>query len=157
MRTDLSRPSQEATALFTPRARLCLAAAIAFFLTMLVVGSIPGKAQALNREYGDKLMHLCAYACLAGTIFLAFSRHRAVITLASVAILGSLDEIIQGFFPYRSSNLADLLADLMAALAAIAVLSLVNAFISAMARKDAGASYRSPPPSNCAHEDHHHR
>ncbi|WP_455281698.1 VanZ family protein [Cupriavidus necator] len=157
MRTDLSRPSHEATALFTPRAKLCLAAAIAFFLTMLVVGSIPGKAQALNREYGDKLMHLCAYACLAGTIFLAFSRYRAVITLASVAILGSLDEIIQGFFPYRSSNLADLLADLMAALAAIAVLSLVNAFISAMARKDAGASYRSPPPSNCAHEDHHHR
>ena len=99
MRTDLSRPSHEATVLFTPRARLCLAAAIAFFLTMLVVGSIPGKAQALNREYGDKLMHLCAYACLAGAIFLAFWRHRAVITLASVAMLGSLDEIIQGFFP----------------------------------------------------------
>ncbi|MCY1253767.1 hypothetical protein D9M68_148740 [compost metagenome] len=124
---------------------------------MLVVGSIPGKAQALNQEYGDKLMHLCAYACLAGTIFLPFSRHRAVITLACVAMLGSLDEIIQGFFPYRSSNLTDLLADLKAALAAIAVLSLANVFVNAMARKDAGASYRSPPPSNCAHEDHHHR
>lgn len=153
MRTDLSHPSHEATALFTPRARLCLAAAIAFFLTMLVVGNIPGKAQALNREYGDKMMHLC----LAGTIFLAFSRHRAVITLASVAMLGSLDEIFQGFFPYRSSNLTDLLADLTAALAVIAVLSLVNAFVNAMACKDAAASYRSPPPSNCAHEDHHHR
>ncbi|KWR90407.1 VanZ family protein [Cupriavidus sp. IDO] len=157
MRIDPSRPSHKATGLVTPRGRLYLAAAIAFFLTMLVVGSIPGKAQALNREYGDKLMHLCAYACLAGAIFLAFSRHRAVITLASVAMLGSLDEIIQGFFPYRSSNLADLLTDLAAALAAIAVLSLVNAFVNAMARKDAGASYRSPPPSTCAHEDHHHR
>lgn len=124
---------------------------------MLVVGSIPGKAQALNREYGDKLMHLCAYACLAGAIFLAFSRYRAVITLASVAMLGGLDEIIQGFFPYRSSNLADLLADLTAALVTIALLSLVNAFVNAAARKDASASYRSPPPSNCAHEDHHHR
>ncbi|RWA51774.1 hypothetical protein AU476_20810 [Cupriavidus sp. UYMSc13B] len=124
---------------------------------MLVVGSIPGKAQALNREYGDKLMHLCAYACLAGAIFLAFSRHRAVITLASVAMLGSLDEIIQGFFPYRSSNLTDLLADLTAALVTIALLSLVNALLNAVARKDASASYRSPPPKNCAHEDHHHR
>ena len=121
MRTDLSRPSHEATGLVTPRGRLCLAAAISFFLTMLVVGSIPGKA------------------------------------LASVAMLASLDEIIQGFFPYRSSNLTDLLADLTAALVTIALLSLVNAFVNAAARKDASASYRSPPPSNCAHEDHHHR
>ncbi|WP_354683810.1 hypothetical protein [Cupriavidus necator] len=57
-----------------------------FFLTMLVVGGIPGKAQALNREFGDKLMHLRAYTCLA------FSRHRAAITLSSVALLGGLDE-----------------------------------------------------------------
>ncbi|WER47338.1 hypothetical protein CupriaWKF_07260 [Cupriavidus sp. WKF15] len=43
-------------------------------------------AQALNREYGDKLMHLCAYACLACAIFLA--SFRAIITLLSVAMLG---------------------------------------------------------------------
>lgn len=156
MRIDLSRPSHEATALVTPPGRLFLTAAVGCFLTILVVGNLPGKAQALNREYGGKLMQLCAYASLVGATFLAFSPHRAVITLASVAMLGSLDEIIQGF-PYRSSNLADLLADLTAALAAIALLSLVNTFVNAMARKDAGASYRSPTPSNCAHEDHHHR
>jgi VanZ family protein len=157
MRIELSRPRHEAAALVTPRGRFCLAAAIVFFLAMLAVGSIPGKAQALNREFGDKLLHLIAYACLAGAIFLAFSRHRAAITLASVALLGGLDEFIQSFFPYRSSNLADLLTDLTAAVLAIALLSLVNRFVNARARKDAGDLYRSLPPSNCAHENHHHR
>ncbi|CAG2135753.1 hypothetical protein LMG26411_01137 [Cupriavidus numazuensis] len=33
----------------------------------------------------------------------------------SIVMPGSLDEFIQGFFPYRSFNLADLLTDLKAA------------------------------------------
>lgn len=119
MRIDLSRLSHKAAALITPRGRLCLAAAIVFFLAMLAVGSIPGKAQAPNREFGDKFLHLVAYSCLACAIFLAFSRHRAAITLASVALLGGLDEIVQALFSYRSSSLADLPMDLTAAAFAI--------------------------------------
>lgn len=155
MRIDLSRLGCEATALVTPRGRLCLAAAALFFLTMLAVGSIPGKAHALNREFGDKLMHLVAYACLAGVIFLSISRHRAAITLASVALLGSLDEIVQSFFPYRSSSLADLLMDLTAALLSIALLSLLNRFANAKARKAACDLCQSSPPSHCADENHY--
>lgn len=157
MPIDLSRPRHETVALVTPRGRLWLAAGIVFYLTMLVVGNIPGKAQALNQEYGDKLLHLGAYASLAGAIFLAFSRHQVAITLAGVAVLGSLDEIVQGFFSYRSSDIADLLTDLAGAMLAIALLSLANAIGNAGARIDTASSYRSTPSSDCAHENHHHR
>ncbi|WP_454726774.1 MULTISPECIES: VanZ family protein [Cupriavidus] len=158
MRIEPSRPGGGGgAALLAPRGKPWLAAATVFYLTMLVVGNLPGQAQALNQAFGDKLMHLSAYACLSGAICLAVSRHKAAITLASIAVLGGLDEVIQSFFPYRSSDLADLLTDLTAAVLAIALLSLANALVSARARKDAGDANRSLPPSTRAHENHHHR
>jgi len=157
MRIEPSRPGSNAATLFSPKGRLWLAAAAVFYLTMLVVGNLPGKAQALNQEFGDKVMHLSAYACLGAAIHLAVSRHKAVITLAGIAVLGGLDEVIQSFFPYRSSDLADLLTDLTAAVLAIALLSLAHTLANAWARKDTNNPDRSSPPSTRAHENHHHR
>lgn len=121
-----SQPSaRPAASILGPHARLLLSLAAAFYLLMLLVGNQPGNAQAMSQEYGDKNLHLVAYACLAGAIHLSFTRYRAAITLAGIALLGGLDELIQSFFPYRSSDLTDLLTDLLAAVAAIALISLV--------------------------------
>ncbi|MGO4154123.1 VanZ family protein [Cupriavidus sp. YAF13] len=119
----LARP---AASILGPRAGLLLSLAAAFYLLMLLVGNQPGNAQAMSQEYGDKNLHLVAYACIAGAIHLSFTRYRAATTLTGIALLGGLDEFIQSFFPYRSSDLADLLTDLLAAVAAIVLISLAR-------------------------------
>jgi len=136
MPIDLSRMTRESTSLITPKGKRRLAAVFLFFLAMLTAGNIPGAAQAASNEFGDKILHLVAYACVAGTIFLSFSRHQSAITLISVALLGSLDELIQSLFPYRSADLTDLLTDLAAAALAIAIVSLVKKVANAKARMD---------------------
>lgn len=118
--------ARPAAPILTTQARLWLSVAAVFYAAMLLVGNLPGNAQAMSREFGDKLLHFAAYGCLAGAIYLSFKRYRAVMTLAGIALLGGLDEFIQSFFPYRSSDLTDLLTDLLAAAVAIALLSLAG-------------------------------
>lgn len=127
MRIEPSRPGDSAATLLSPRGKLWLTVAALFCLTMLVVGNLPGNAQGLNRAFGDKVMHLGAYACLSGAIFLSLSRYRAAITLASITLLGGMDELIQSLFPYRSSDLSDLLTDLLAAALAIGAVTVASA------------------------------
>ncbi len=126
MRIESQRSARPAASIFTAQARLWLPIAAVFYVAMLLVGNLPGNAQAMSREFGDKLLHFAAYGCLAGAIYLSFTRYRAVITLAGIALLGGLDELIQSLFPYRSSDLMDLLTDLLSAVAAIALLSLAS-------------------------------
>jgi len=152
MRIEPTRPGDSAATLHSPRGKLWLIVAALFCLTMLVVGNLPGNAQGLNRAFGAKVMHLGTYACLSGAIFLSLSQYRAAITLASIALLGGMDELIQSLVPYRSADLSDLLTDLLAAALAIGAVTVASALIArkTVSRQGTGPELpasEKPPPS----------
>jgi VanZ family protein len=89
-----------------------------FFALMLLLGAIPGEAQALSDALGDKLLHLCAYSFLTCLLFGGLSGNvavRAWRTLMMIGLLGGLDESIQSFMPYRYASMTDWLVDMLVA------------------------------------------
>lgn len=96
-------------------ARLCLPAAGLFFVVLVTVGNLPGLAADMSDAFGDKRLHLVAYAVLTGLIYLSVNRRPALVALLAVTALGVVDETIQSLFPYRQAELLDLLADILAA------------------------------------------
>ncbi|WMD23874.1 VanZ family protein [Achromobacter seleniivolatilans] len=96
-------------------ARICLPAAGLFFLVLVTVGNLPGLAADMSDAFGDKRLHLAAYAFLTALIYVSVNRRPALVAMLAVTALGALDESIQSFFPYRQAELLDLLADILAA------------------------------------------
>lgn len=96
-------------------ARVCLPLAGVFFAVLITVGNLPGLAAEMSDAFGDKRLHLLAYAFLTGLIYLSVNRRPALVAMLTVTALGALDESIQSFFPYRQAELLDLLADILAA------------------------------------------
>ncbi|MCW0206749.1 hypothetical protein AVE30378_01125 [Achromobacter veterisilvae] len=96
-------------------ARICLPAAGLFFLALVTVGNLPGLASDMSDAFGDKRLHLAAYAFLTGLIYLSVNRRPGLTALLAVSALGALDESIQSLFPYRQADFLDLLADISAA------------------------------------------
>ena len=103
-------------------ARICLPAAALFFIVLVTVGNLPGLAADMSDAFGDKRLHLAAYACLTALIYLSVNRRPALVAMLAVTALGALDESIQSFFPYRQ-------ADLSAAGATVISLHIGNAAI----------------------------
>lgn len=101
--------------LFTPQR--CQIIACAFFALMMLIGAIPGEAQALSDAVGDKLLHLSAYSFLTCMLFGGLRgtiASRAFRTIVMIALLGSIDEAIQSVMPYRNANFTDLAFDMLA-------------------------------------------
>ena len=96
-------------------ARLCLPLAGLFFVVLVTVGNLPGLAAEMSDAFGDKRLHLAAYAFLTTLIYFSVNRRPALTALVAIAMLGALDEAIQPLFPYRQAELLDLLADISAA------------------------------------------
>jgi len=100
---------------------------LAFFSTMVVLGSIPGNANALSDRFGDKLLHLLAYGFMAALCFQALrGRHltQSLISLLIIALFGLIDELVQSLLPYRNASLLDWCFDIAAAMAVIIFLNL---------------------------------
>lgn len=132
------------TGLLTPRR--CRAAAILFFLLMVGIGSVPGKAQALSAAVHDKYLHFAAYALLSALLYgslAAGSSLRGLRTLAVAGVLGAIDEAIQALLPYREAALADWQVDMLAALSCVLVLSLLTSWYSRFAARAAAAGHAS--------------
>ncbi len=111
----LGRPGGKG-AFFRPGlARICLPMAALFFAVLVTVGNLPGLAAEMSDAFGDKRLHLAAYAFLTTLIYFSVNRRPALTALVVVASLGALDEAIQSLFPYRQADLLDLLADISAA------------------------------------------
>ncbi|CAB5511776.1 hypothetical protein LMG26857_01064 [Achromobacter anxifer] len=96
-------------------ARICLPLAAVFFAVLITVGNLPGLAAEMSDAFGDKRLHLAAYAFLTSLIYFSVNRRPALVALLGATALGALDEAIQSFFPYRQADLLDLLADISAA------------------------------------------
>ena len=108
-------------------ARYCLPAAAAFFLALVTVGNLPGLAAEMSATFGDKRLHLAAYACLTLLVYASVQRRPGLTALLVVTALGGLDEWIQSFFAYRQADLLDLLADISAAGATVISLNIGSA------------------------------
>jgi VanZ family protein len=96
-----------------------------FFGTMIVIGAIPGNASALSSRFGDKLLHLLAYGCMAALCFRAVKgdrRLQSLVSLIIIALLGMIDELTQALLPYRNASLLDWCFDIAAASAVITLL-----------------------------------
>lgn len=92
---------------------------LALYLAIIVLGSIPGARDEIGEVAPGLVLHFVAYSCIAfllacgaaGTI-----TAKAVKAFCLVAAMGALDELIQGFLPYRNGAMADWMIDVSAAL-----------------------------------------
>ena len=101
-------------------------AASAFFILLVALGSIPGAANAMSEHYGDKLLHTLAYGVMSALYFHAYRGSklaRSSYTLATITLLGALDETVQSFLPYRNASLADWCFDVASALLIVLLLA----------------------------------
>ena len=106
-----------------------LALLAGFFVLMVAVGSVPGEASALSDRFGDKLLHALAYGFMAVLCFYALVARpllRALLTVASVSLLGVIDESIQSLLPYRNASLTDWCFDIGSAALVAATLLLLD-------------------------------
>ncbi|MNT35798.1 VanZ like family protein [compost metagenome] len=110
-------------------ARICLPLAAVFFTVLVTVGNVPGLAADMSDAFGDKRLHLAAYAFLTGLIYVSVNRRPALVAMLAATAMGALDESIQSFFPYRQAELLDLLADISAAGATVISLHIGTAAI----------------------------
>ena len=100
-------------------------AASGFFILLIVLGSLPGTADALSQRYGDKLLHTLAYSVMALLYFFSYAGDklpRSLVTVGTIALLGALDETVQSFLPYRNASLTDWCFDIAAALLVVGLL-----------------------------------
>ncbi len=106
-----------------------LAIALIFFLLMIIVGSLPGNAQALTEKINDKILHFLAYSLLTVLIYLSLSTthwKKFTLTLSIIAILAMTDELIQSTMTFRNASLYDLSIDILAASLIASCLSLLT-------------------------------
>jgi hypothetical protein len=117
------------TLLFNPRVRtLCRTAAIAMYLAIVVLGSIPGARADIGQYASGGELHSTAYAVLTCLWFFGTAgsaRVRAWKAILAVALMGAGDEFVQSFFPYRGADVRDWAVDCASAIVTSALLSLL--------------------------------
>ncbi len=119
---------------------------LAFFISMLAAGAIPGSANALSDRFGDKLLHLLAYGFMAALCFQSLRGRRLIQSITSlliIALLGLIDELVQSLLPYRNASLIDWCFDIAAA---IAVITFMNLFATTATKTPSACAKKSAKP-----------
>jgi len=99
--------------------------AIAFYLAIVIVGSIPGARAEIGEYAPGVVLHSLAYAFLTVLWFTGSSGSmlaRTLKSLLTVAMMGAVDELVQSFLPYRVADVADWAVDCTAAAVACLLL-----------------------------------
>jgi VanZ family protein len=102
-----------------------LGLAIALYLAIVIIGSIPGERHAIGALASGVVLHSIAYAGLATLWFTGSTgdgAQRALKAVFAAALMGAGDEFVQSFFPYRGAAVGDWLVDCVAAVVAATVL-----------------------------------
>lgn len=103
--------------------------AIAIFLAILVVGSIPGARQEIGLLARGVILHSLAYSVLTLLLFTGSGgtrTRRALSAVMTTVAMGAIDELWQSVLPYRVGALSDWLVDTTAS---IVTASLLWAFL----------------------------
>lgn len=105
--------------------RLRLGIALAIYLAIVIIGSIPGARHDIGEYASGLVLHSLAYAGLA-TLWFTGSKgdgaQRALKAVFTIAVMGACDELVQSFFPYRGAAVSDWLVDCAAAIVASTIL-----------------------------------
>lgn len=121
-----------------PLARMRIRLALALYLAILVLGSIPGARADIGHVASGVVLHSVAYAGLSLLIFcgvLAARARRALLTVAAIAGMGAIDEGVQSFFPYRGAAVGDWLVDCSAAAVTATLLYLLWPYLAQTPRR----------------------
>jgi hypothetical protein len=105
--------------------KLRLGIAIAIYLAIVIIGSIPGARHNIGEYASGIVLHSLAYAGLAALWFSGSTgdgAQRALKAVFAVAVMGACDEFVQSFFPYRGAAVGDWLVDCIAAIVAATIL-----------------------------------
>lgn len=94
-------------------AQLALAGMIVLLLFVLAAQPM---AAGLFPSPWDKLAHFVCYAGITGLLAVGLGDCQPWLLVATVAVLGALDEWHQAYLPGRSADLPDLLTDIAAAI-----------------------------------------
>ena len=120
----------------------CNFGALAFFVMMVAVGSMPGARAEMGRFASGLVLHATAYACLGLLVFLGgrgSGWQRTVRATLMVAAMGAVDEGVQSLFPYRTAALTDWMLDVAAA--ALACVPLWMLWSGAAGKADRAKGY----------------
>src|SRR5471032_1965156 len=112
--------------LTSSHARLRYWSAIALYLLILVLGSIPGTRAEIGNVASGLVLHSCAYAGLTFLLFTGGSGtlpQRAAKAVLTIMLMGALDEYVQSYFPYRHASVSDWLVDCNAAVLCTVLMS----------------------------------
>lgn len=93
--------------------------AIALYLLILALGSVPGARHDIGEYAPGVLLHFAAYAGLTLLLFGGSNGTRlqkSVKSIATIAAMGAFDELVQSFLPYRHGAVSDWLVDCSAAI-----------------------------------------
>ena len=99
--------------------------AIALYVLILMLGSVPGARSEAGEYASGLVLHSMAYAVLTFLLFTGSNGtpfQRAVKSVLTVMAMGALDEIVQSFLPYRNGAIFDWLVDCNATLVTSAIL-----------------------------------
>ena len=99
--------------------------ALVLYAAILIIGSVPGARADIGHVASGLVLHSLAYGVLCLLIFSGSSgapRWRAIKAVATIALMGALDECVQSLWPYRHATVSDWLVDCSAALVVAALL-----------------------------------
>lgn len=91
--------------------------AIVFFLSIVIIGSLPGAREDIGKYASGLVLHSIAYAVLGALLFVGSSgdrTERAVKAVLTIVVMGAGDEYVQSFVPYRMASVADWMIDVIA-------------------------------------------
>ena len=97
--------------------KLSYRCSIAFYLVMVIAGSLPGARVDIGQYASGVVLHSLAYAILTLLLFVGSSgdrAERAVKSVLTVMAMGAGDEYVQSFFPYRTASVTDWAVDAIA-------------------------------------------
>jgi VanZ family protein len=94
--------------------KLSYRCAIALYLLILILGSMPGARADIGQYATGVVLHSVAYSILTVLLFSGNNGNRserAVKTVLTIMAMGAFDEYVQSFFPYRSADVMDWAVD----------------------------------------------
>jgi hypothetical protein len=121
--------------------RLCNTSAIAMFISILLIGSLPSARQDIGQYASGVVLHSVAYAMLGVLTFIGghgSAVKRALWCVLKVAAMGAIDERVQSFFPYRTAAVGDWLVDVTAGVVISVVLLKLWPILTSQTRADGG-------------------
>jgi hypothetical protein len=115
----MSAPDADMNRIASPLVRrLCIACAAIMVFMLFWLGAKP-VAVGLFPAPWDKLAHFLTYGTIAALLAVGVKRRQPSTLILLVSLIGALDEWHQVYLPGRSSDIADFLTDVAAAIVAV--------------------------------------